>query len=94
MTHSRAAYELAVAQVIDKLHDQSGLPREKLAEALDMPDLEVTRLENGSEPLSAGGLVVLLKLYGLSWPDFERKVTEELPGAQARIDRASHQRSP
>lgn len=93
MNHNRAQLELAIAETIRKLHGASGLERNAIAQALEMPELEITRLENGSEPVSAGGLMILLKLYDISWEDFIGKVAEELPGAGDRIERAGHTRS-
>ncbi len=52
-----------------------------------MPDLEVTRIEHGSEPLTAGGLMILLDLYGLSWPELVEKVAAKLPRAEEAIRR-------
>jgi plasmid maintenance system antidote protein VapI len=90
MEHSRAAYDLAVSQVMDELHDESGKTRAELAQTLEMPDLEVTRIEHGAEPLTAGGLLVLMKFYGLSWQDFEARVSAALPKAQETIMKAGH----
>ena len=90
MTHSSAAYDLAVAQAIHRYNEQHGLSRGDLAQALGIAELQVTRLEGGTEPLTAGMLMVLLRYYGLSLGEFAGKVEDELPMAQSRIDRASH----
>jgi transcriptional regulator with XRE-family HTH domain len=92
MNHKRAQFELAIAETIRKLHGTSGLERKEIAQALEMPELEITRLENGSEPVSAGGLMILLELYDISWKDFVGKVAEELPGSRDQIESAGHTR--
>jgi transcriptional regulator with XRE-family HTH domain len=93
MEHDRAAYELAIAQVLKTLHEEHGFSRTALAEVLEVTDLAVTRFERGAEPLSAGALMVLLKLHDLSWQEFEERVNAELPSARSRIERAAHGKS-
>ena len=93
MDFSRQQHELAVASVIRKLHEEKNISRDDLAKFLQFPELEITRLENGSEPLSVGALFGLLEYYGLSWPEFEAMVNDALPEAKSWMDKISHTRS-
>ncbi|ESR25336.1 hypothetical protein [Lutibaculum baratangense] len=81
----KAVYDVAIAHVLRKLHDEGHIPRDVLAKALDVPELELTRIELGSEPLSAGGLVMLLEFSKLSWDEFLGRVQAELPAAEKSV---------
>ncbi|NJM35037.1 MAG: hypothetical protein HC850_10405 [Rhodomicrobium sp.] len=83
--HKKDTYNLAIGIVLQELHDERLLPREKIAEALELSELAVTRVENGAETLSAGSLVLLLDLFDLSWDDFLTRVRANLAKAEARI---------
>jgi hypothetical protein len=72
--HKRAVYDLAVATVVRELHLERRLSRGLVAQALEAPDLELTRIEQGSEPLSAGGLLLLLDHFQVGWPEFRQRV--------------------
>ena len=81
----KAVYDVAIAHVLRRLHDEEHMPRDMLAKALDVPELELTRIELGSEPLSSGGLVLLLEYSKLSWEEFLERVQAELPAAEKSV---------
>jgi transcriptional regulator with XRE-family HTH domain len=83
--HKKETYNLAIGIVLQELHDERMLPRGKIAEALEVDELAVTRIEHGAETLSAGSLVLLLDLFDVSWEDFMRRVKANLDKAEARI---------
>jgi transcriptional regulator with XRE-family HTH domain len=83
--HKKETYNLAIGIVLQELHDERMLPRDKIAEALEVDELAVTRIEHGAETLSAGSLVLLLDLFDVSWEDFMRRVKANLDKAEARI---------
>lgn len=83
--HKKETYDLAIGLVLRELHDEQRLPREKIADALGLPELAVTRIENGAEIMSAGSLVMLLDLFDLSWEEFMRRVKANLAKAEERI---------
>ncbi len=83
--HKRASYELAVGLALRELHEEHHAMRERVAEALEIPELAVTRIETGEEKLSAGGLILLLGLFNLSWDAFIARVQKHLPDAEAEI---------
>jgi hypothetical protein len=47
--------------------------------------MAVSRIENGAEPLTAGGLILLLDVFDISWDEFLQRVRANLPEAQKRI---------
>jgi transcriptional regulator with XRE-family HTH domain len=59
--------------------------RSKVAQALEVTELAVTRIETGEERLTAGGLILLLRLFDLSWDEFMRHVESNLGKAEAEI---------
>ena len=83
--YKQAAYNLAIGLTLSQLHDEQRLQREKIAEALEISELAVTRIEHGAETLTAGSLVLLLDVFGISWDDFMTRVKANLPEAQTRI---------
>ncbi len=83
--HKRASYELAVGLALRELQEEHHAMRERVAEALEISDLAVTRIETGEEKLSAGGLILLLNLFNLSWDAFIARVQKHLPDAEAEI---------
>jgi transcriptional regulator with XRE-family HTH domain len=83
--YKQAAYNLAIGLTLEQLHDEQRIQREKIAEALEISELAVTRIEHGAETLSAGSLVLLLDVFGISWDDFMARVKANLPEAQKRI---------
>lgn len=83
--YKQAAYNLAIGLTLAQLHEEQKLQREKIADALEISELAVTRIEHGSETLSAGSLVLLLDVFGISWDDFMARVKANLPEAQKRI---------
>jgi transcriptional regulator with XRE-family HTH domain len=83
--HKKETYNLAIGIVLQELHDERMLPRDKIAEALEVDELAVTRIEHGAETMSAGSLVLLLDLFDVSWEDFMRRVKANLDKAEARI---------
>jgi transcriptional regulator with XRE-family HTH domain len=83
--YKQAAYNLAIGMTLGQLQDEQRVQREKIADALEIDELAVTRIEHGSETLTAGGLVLLLDVFGISWDDFMARVQANLPEAQSRI---------
>ena len=83
--HKKDTYNLAIGLALQELHNEQKLPREKIAEALEMSELDVTRIEHGSETLSAGSLVLLLELFDVTWDDFIQRVRANLDKAEAQI---------
>jgi transcriptional regulator with XRE-family HTH domain len=83
--HKKETYNLAIGIVLQELHDERMLPRDKIAEALEVDELAVTRIEHGAETMSAGSLVLLLDLFDVSWEDFMRRVKANLDKAESRI---------
>lgn len=83
--HKKDTYNLAIGLVLQELHEEKKLPREKIAEALEIPEFGVTRVEHGSEPLLAGSLVLLLELFDVTWDDFIKRVRANLDKAEAQI---------
>jgi transcriptional regulator with XRE-family HTH domain len=83
--HKKETYNLAIGLVLQELHHERTLTRDKIAEALEISDLAVTRIEHGAETMSAGSLVMLLDLFGISWDDFMKRVKRNLDKAEAQI---------
>ena len=83
--HKKETYNLAIGIVLQDLHAERKLPREKIAEALEISELDVTRMEHGAETMSAGSLVLLLDLFDVSWDDFMQRVKANLSTAESRI---------
>jgi len=67
------------------LHDESRLPREKVADVLEIDELTVTRIEIGEDRMSAGDLVLLLDLFDVTWDEFLAKVKSNLAKAEAAL---------
>ena len=83
--YKQAAYNLAIGLTLQQLHEEQRIQREKIADALDISELAVSRIEHGAELLTAGGLVLVLDVFGISWDDFMARVKANLPEAQKRI---------
>jgi len=83
--HNRATLDLAVGLVLRELCEERQAPRDEVAAALELTDLGVTRVETGQETLSAGGLVLLLHAFKLSWEEFAKRLKAHLPEAEAEI---------
>ena len=83
--HKRATYDLAVGLTLRELHEERKVMRSKVAPALEVTELAVTRIETGEERLTAGGLILLLSFFGLSWDEFMRRVESNLGKAEADI---------
>lgn len=83
--HKKETYNLAIGLVLQELHAEAKLQREQIAEALEISEMAVTRVEHGSEIMSAGSLVLLLDLFDVSWEDFTRRVRANLDKAAAQI---------
>jgi plasmid maintenance system antidote protein VapI len=83
--HKRATYDLAVGLTLRELHEERKAMRSKVAQALEVTELAVTRIETGEERLTAGGLILLLRLFDLSWDQFMRHVESNLGKAEAEI---------
>lgn len=81
----KAVYDVAISRVLRDMHEEGHIPRDVLAGALDVPEMELTRIELGSEPLSGGGLVMLLEFSKLGWEDFLKRVHVELPNAEKDV---------
>lgn len=83
--HKRATYDLAVGLTLRELHEERKAMRSKVAQALEVTELAVTRIETGEERLTAGGLILLLRIFDLSWDEFMRHVDSNLDKAEAEI---------
>lgn len=83
--HKRATYDLAVGLALRELHREHHTMRERMAEALEVTELGVTRIENGEEPLTAGGVILLLGLFNISWEEFMRRVKSHLAEGESEI---------
>lgn len=83
--HKRATYDLAVGLVLRELHKEHHAMRERVAAALEVPELGVTRIETGEEPLTAGGLILLLGLFNLSWEEFMKRVESHLAEGESEV---------
>lgn len=83
--HKKATYNLAVGMALRELQQERHVDREKLATALETSDLDITRLENGDERMTAGELILMLTTFELSWEDFMQRVQKNLPDAEAKI---------
>lgn len=83
--HKRATYDLAVGLTLRELHEERKAMRSKVAQALEVTELAVTRIETGEERLTAGGLILLLRIFDLSWDEFMRHVESNLGKAEAEI---------
>jgi transcriptional regulator with XRE-family HTH domain len=83
--HKRAAYDLAVGLALRELHKERHAMRERMAAALEVSDLGVTRIETGEEPMTAGGLILLLGLFNLSWEEFIGRVEAHLAEGESEI---------
>ena len=83
--HKKETYNLAIGLVLQELHAEAKLQREQIAEALEISEMAVTRVEHGAETMSAGSLVLLLDLFDVSWDDFMRRVRANLETAAAQI---------
>ncbi len=83
--HKRAAYDLAIGLTLRQLSEERGTQRADIAAALEATELAVTRFEIGEENVSAGGLILLLKLFDIPWDAFLERVTANLPIAESEI---------
>lgn len=83
--HKRATYDMAVGLALRELQNEHHTMRERIAEALEVTDLGVTRIETGEEPLTAGGVVLLLNLFNISWEAFLERVQRHLPEAESEM---------
>ena len=83
--YKKATYDLAIGFTLRELHDEQRIPRVEVAEALEIDELAVTRIETGEERMSAGDLLLLLELFDLSWDDFLGRVKSNLARAEAAI---------
>lgn len=83
--HNRATLDLAVGLALRELCERHHAMREQVAAALELSDLGVTRIETGEETLSAGGLILLLSSFDLTWDDFLVLLKAHLPEAESEI---------
>lgn len=83
--HKRATYDLAVGLALRELCEERHAMRERVAAALEVTELGVTRIETGEETLTAGGLILLLGLFDLAWGEFLARVRTHLPEAESEI---------
>jgi transcriptional regulator with XRE-family HTH domain len=83
--HNRATFDLAVGLALRELCEERGAMRDQVAAVLELNDLAVTRIETGEETLSAGGLILLLYLFNLTWEEFLQRLKEHLPDAESEI---------
>lgn len=83
--HNRATLDLAVGLALRELCEERFAMREQVAAALELSDLAVTRIETGEETISAGGLILLLNLFDLTWAEFLLRLKGHLPDAESEI---------
>ncbi|MGI9328543.1 MAG: helix-turn-helix domain-containing protein [Pseudomonadales bacterium] len=83
--HKKAIYSLTVDLTLRELHDERHIEREKLAQALEISNLTVTRIENGAERKNAGELILMLDVFDLGWEDFMTRVKANLAKAEAQL---------
>jgi transcriptional regulator with XRE-family HTH domain len=83
--HKRATYDLAIGLALRELQNEHHVMRERIAAALEVTELGVTRIETGEEPLTAGGLILLLGLFNLSWEEFMKRVEAHLAEGESEI---------
>lgn len=83
--YKQAAYNLAVGITLEQFHAEKKIQRERIAELLEISELAVPRIEHGAEPLTAGGLILLLDMLDITWEEFLARVKANLPEAQSRI---------
>ncbi|KAB2940187.1 MAG: hypothetical protein K8F92_00570 [Hyphomicrobium sp.] len=83
--HNRATLDLAIGLLLRELCEERHAMREQVASVLELTDLGVTRIENGEETLSAGGLILLLSLFQLTWEEFLMRLRAHLPDAESEI---------
>jgi hypothetical protein len=84
--HKRATYDLAVGLALRELCEETHAMRERVAAILELIDpLDVTRIETGEETLTAGGLILMLSLFNLTWEEFLRRVQAHLPEAESEV---------
>ena len=83
--HKRATLDLAVGLTLRELCEERRAMREQVAAMLEVTDLGVTRIETGEETLSAGGLILFLGLFRLTWEEFALRLRAHLPEADSEI---------
>jgi plasmid maintenance system antidote protein VapI len=83
--HKAAAYDLAVGRTLKGLHEERHVERAKLAEALEVSEFDVTKIEHGEVRLTAGELILMLELFKLDCKDFLDRVKMNLPGAESSM---------
>jgi transcriptional regulator with XRE-family HTH domain len=83
--HKRAAYDLAIGLALRELQNEHDMGRERIAGALEVTELGVTRIETGEEPLTAGGLILLLGLFDMSWDAFMARVDRHRAQGESEI---------
>ncbi len=83
--YKQAVYNLAIGMTLEQLHQEQKIHREQIAEKLEISEMAVSDIENGAEALTAGGLVLLLELFDISWDDFLSRVRANLAEAQTRL---------
>jgi transcriptional regulator with XRE-family HTH domain len=85
MVYKQAVYNLAIGMTLEQLHAEQKIHRDQIAEKLEISEMAVSDIENGAEVLTAGGLVLLLELFDISWDDFLSRVRANLAEAQTRL---------
>ncbi len=80
--HKKAIYNLAVGITLKELHEENRIERAKLATALEITEFSVNKIENGSERMTAGELILALELFDIPWDDFMTRVTKNVPKAK------------
>lgn len=80
--HKKAIYNLAVGITLKELHEENRIDRAKLATALEISEFGVNKIENGSERMTAGELILALELFDIPWDDFMARVTSNMPRAK------------
>ena len=80
--HKKAIYNLAVGITLKELQEENRIERAKLATALEITEFSVNKIENGSERMTAGELILALELFDIPWDDFMARVTRNMPRAK------------
>lgn len=83
--HKRATFEIASGKAFEAIQNEKQIPRDQLAAALEVDELEIPRICAGSDPLSVGVLLLFMKTYDVSFEDFHAKVLTMLEAAEAEV---------
>lgn len=83
--HKRATSEIAASKAFGAIQQEKQIPRDQLAAALELEELDIPRIISGSEVLSAGMLVLFMQAFDVSWDEFHAKVLEMMDSAETEV---------